>query len=520
MIGYIELDELSESSDVRQMLALHFSFILAYLPVYRRLRNYATLSDMHCVRLNVGSAEPHLTHTFMNRNIHLTTSVAFMEEMNDSEDENIRGKVEKYTRMLKCDSKVGDTFIVSLFEALLNLFAFRKRLIGHALRRLANINMTLELLSETGVGKAVNQLKDHEQYGTKALRIVEKWKDMARNCGLKQRRTRRKFSKKIEERKSKEGNGKQNEQEINNRADEVHHSKVEPPNNGLENVCTGLSFADIFSVVEKTKKCTRHFQQLLVEELNVIRLLLSSLSVVSSSCLSNIGKRFSDISKTAAMDVLMFKPRKSVRKIYAGRPKMILLGNFLAIEEVGDTPYFLLKPVLEKCSLNQLCLIERRNPQLMEESDELWERIVSRAFPKCETANDETWRDCYYRLCKENERKLKLLSTKITQHNRETTAPVKTALLADAKAPREIRRRQIRYGTQHSTYPLPTANEISKARKEIFDKGNKETLSHLPEAIRNTSSSLDSHSKKKIMIPKKGALMIKTLRMLNVKRKR
>lgn len=36
--------------------------------------------------------------------------------------------------------------------------------------------------------------------------------------------------------------------------------------------------------------------------------------------------------------------------------------KFLAIDEVGDTPYFLLKPVLEKCSMDQLSLIERRNP--------------------------------------------------------------------------------------------------------------------------------------------------------------
>lgn len=60
--------------------------------------------------------------------------------------------------------------------------------IGHALRRLAKIHMTVELLSETGVGKAVNQLRGHEQYGTKALRIVEKWKDIAKSYGLKQRR--------------------------------------------------------------------------------------------------------------------------------------------------------------------------------------------------------------------------------------------------------------------------------------------------------------------------------------------
>lgn len=32
----------------------------------------------------------------------------------------------------------------------------------------------------------------------------------------------------------------------------------------------------------------------------------------------------------------------------------------------------------------------------MEDSDELWERIVNRTFPKCEIADDETWRECYY----------------------------------------------------------------------------------------------------------------------------
>lgn len=32
----------------------------------------------------------------------------------------------------------------------------------------------------------------------------------------------------------------------------------------------------------------------------------------------------------------------------------------------------------------------------MEDSDELWERIVNRTFPKCEIPDDETWRECYY----------------------------------------------------------------------------------------------------------------------------
>lgn len=43
---------------------------------------------------------------------------ALKEEMNGDEGEEIREKVEKYTRMLSCDNKVGDNFIVSLFIAL------------------------------------------------------------------------------------------------------------------------------------------------------------------------------------------------------------------------------------------------------------------------------------------------------------------------------------------------------------------------------------------------------------------
>lgn len=57
--------------------------------------------------------------------------------------------------------------------------------IGHALRRLANIDMTVELLSETGIGKAVNRLKDHNLYGKEAQAIVERWKKMAYSVGLK-----------------------------------------------------------------------------------------------------------------------------------------------------------------------------------------------------------------------------------------------------------------------------------------------------------------------------------------------
>lgn len=75
-------------------------------------------------------------------------------------------------------------FVVILFGKLYGCY-FK---VDYALKRLSNMHITLELLSETGVGKAVNQLRDHPEYGKEAREIVERWKDLARSHGLSQRK--------------------------------------------------------------------------------------------------------------------------------------------------------------------------------------------------------------------------------------------------------------------------------------------------------------------------------------------
>ncbi|VDN33403.1 unnamed protein product, partial [Gongylonema pulchrum] len=170
--------------------------------------------------------------------------------------------------------------------------------------------MTLALLSTTGVGKAVNQLRNDETHGPEALRIVQKWKDMARSCGLKPKRKR-------------------------SRSPSSEHEKSSPV---------------------KLKKKNIHSED-------------------SGTGSSNEGTRKVSIIEKKAENACFIN--------------ITFIRHYLAIYEVGDTPYFLLKPVLEKCSVDQLTLIEKRNPQLMEDSDELWEDIVNRSFPKCETTDDE-----------------------------------------------------------------------------------------------------------------------------------
>uniref|UniRef100_A0A915BSS0 TFIIS N-terminal domain-containing protein n=1 Tax=Parascaris univalens TaxID=6257 RepID=A0A915BSS0_PARUN len=420
------------------------------------------------------------------------------------DDGEVRAKVKKYMRMLGNEEKMR-----------------------HALRRLDSINMTLDLLSETGIGKAVNQLRNHEQYGDEALRIVNKWKDIARSHGLKQRKSRSSLS--SEEREESPPSEPKKEKRYREKTPE-ESSEKEKKSKTLKSKAS-MKVAD-------TSASTVSFEEMLARgdivkpskpkkpKLDLGDWKSSQVDVnyrpskrLNFEPTPIIKEHHAGVSEAASMDVSMFKPRKDMRKIYAGRPKgdievptlstlciRVLCANIDAIEEVGDTPYYLLKPVLEKCSPEQLSFIERRNPHLMEDSDELWEKIVNRVFPKCVTDNDETWRDCYTRMHVETERKLKMLSSRITQHSRESVAPVRKALLADAKAPRDVRKKQMRYGTAHQNHALPDACQISQARRAIFDKGSKEALANLPQAVRNADSTLGSHPEKK-KANKKGALM-------------
>lgn len=461
----------------------------------------------------------------------------------DEEYEMAKNKIEKYLAMLTKQEKIG-----------------------HALRRLDNIKMTLELLSDTGIGKAVNQLRNHDEYGEDAQRIVEKWKSLARSHGLKPRKRSRSSSvslsgdddsasskssprKKIKRKKDDDEKQSHVKEDKNDHHQDSTDAKKSPSVSKPKEAAndaedgpgvasnSGISFADILAqgdIVSKPKSSKNKKSKYEVGDWKSSQIDVNykpskrlNFEPVPTTKDPSAGAR------VAAVDVNMFKPRKDTRRVYAGRPKgytggevptlmtictRVLAANIEAIEETGDIPYYILKPVLEKCNPEQLSHIERLNTYLMDDTDELWEKIVNRAFPQQSADEGETWKDCYARLCVEKDRKLKLLSSKITQHSKEVNAPVRKAILADAKAPRDVRKKQIRYGTGNPARDLPSASEISKARKAIFDRGSKDALTNLPQSVRNATSTLGSHSEKKKAPPKKAALMVKTLKMLKARK--
>ncbi|MFH4974898.1 hypothetical protein AB6A40_001607 [Gnathostoma spinigerum] len=442
-----------------------------------------------------------------------------------SDETDVRAKVERYVRMLSNEDKIA-----------------------HALKRLSSITMTVELLSETGVGKAVNQHRYHARFGDEAQKLVEKWKEMARNYGLKQKRRHSPSPVPSEERspsprqkivpkksRRRENDDKSHRTFSNEKFDsntEIKSSEAPcssesvagPSTSGASGV---LSFADMLAMADTVKPSKPKKIKLDIEEWKSSEIDLNyKPSKVLNYEAAPVQKEHK--ADNSALDAAVFKPRKDARRVYAGRkgnqPAEIptlesmclkVIGNNIdAYEELGDASFDILKPVLERCTPEQLSHIEKKNPHLIEECDVLWEKIVARLYPKAELDEYETWKECYERSTMESDYKLKMLSNRITQHSKESHAPVRKALLAEAKAPREVRQRQLRNGTYHSNQALPGASEISQARRAIFERGEKGALSNLPVSVRNTSSSLGAHSSKKKESSRKGALMVKTLKML------
>ncbi|XP_043940755.1 elongin-A-like isoform X2 [Protopterus annectens] len=134
----------------------------------------------------------------------------------------------------------------------------------------------------------------------------------------------------------------------------------------------------------------------------------------------------------------------------------VLQNNVESIHEVGGVPFDILEPVLERCTPDQLFRIEDCNPVFVEDTEELWRRHCVRDFKNEEPMDDETWRDMYLRLHEERERKLQFLTRNISKAhaNKPKARQVKMAFVnTEVKPPRDVRRRQEKYGTGSAAVP-------------------------------------------------------------------
>ena len=123
----------------------------------------------------------------------------------------------------------------------------------------------------------------------------------------------------------------------------------------------------------------------------------------------------------------------------------VLMDNYTNITYLGDAPYWLIKPVLEKCTSNQLFILEDYNPRLTEDDDELWKWHCEKEFRNYKRQEDETWRDLFIRAEQERKRKLERITRSIDMKEKSRGPARKTQLaFTDTvpKPPRNIKKIQ------------------------------------------------------------------------------
>lgn len=115
----------------------------------------------------------------------------------------------------------------------------------------------------------------------------------------------------------------------------------------------------------------------------------------------------------------------------------LLSDNLDNITCVGDAPYYLLKPVLEKCTPVQLQKIESYNQYnftFLLDADELWKQHCRSEFKFMDREDEETWRSCYMRAKKEREDKLNAIARQIKKKTEKEKEPVRKTVAINAIA--------------------------------------------------------------------------------------
>ncbi|XP_041466854.1 transcription elongation factor B polypeptide 3-like [Lytechinus variegatus] len=160
-------------------------------------------------------------------------------------------------------------------------------------------------------------------------------------------------------------------------------------------------------------------------------------------------------------------------KLYSGRARQtvssvptlfdacmrILMDNIDSLYVIG-VPYFIIKPVLEKCTPQQLLQLEDYNQYLIEDTDDLWKSHAEKDFRKYKPQEMETWRELYLRKMDEREEKLKNLTANISASMAKSKDQERLTKMAfvngPAKPPRNIKRQQARHGTGRITSNPPS----------------------------------------------------------------
>ncbi|XP_074750398.1 elongin-A isoform X1 [Strix uralensis] len=217
-------------------------------------------------------------------------------------------------------------------------------------------------------------------------------------------------------------------------------------------------------------------------------------------------------SKTAYLPKMMSLYQQCIR---------VLSNNIDSIYEVGGVPFSVLEPVLERCTPEQLYRIEECNHVLIEDTDQLWHNHCLRDFKNEKPEEFESWREMYLRLHDAREQRLLMLARNIgsAHANKPKGRVAKMAFVnSAAKPPRDVRRRQEKFGTGGPLLPektkiKPVLYTSSKSHTRVSEEqsydGPSTSSAH---SVPSSGSTFSSYDPRKPPVKKIAPMMAKTIK--------
>ncbi|KAJ4948961.1 hypothetical protein JOQ06_020482 [Pogonophryne albipinna] len=300
------------------------------------------------------------------------------------------------------------------------------------LQKLKDLDITFDILAETGIGKAVNSFRRHKQGGELAKSLVRGWKDLV-----------------PKESTSHTENGIcESLPGKDQKSTMMSINDTSPTKTFKESVMELIPFA--IPLPDLLPECENQFTVDYFEKKDEKEPDFCEVSEESAGFTGQrLNKKMQVYSgaKTVFLPAMMSLHQQCIRA---------LQNNINLLYETGGVPFEILEPVLERCTPQQLLHIEECNPIYIGETDHLWGKHCQRDFKDSRLQEYESWKEMYVRLSEERERKLKRLTKSIVSAN--STKPkgrqVKMAFIHTvAKPPRDVRIKQELHGTASQPQP-------------------------------------------------------------------
>lgn len=398
----------------------------------------------------------------------------------------------------------------------LNNESLEERKVKKYLKELDGLQISLDILKATGIGRAVNRYRKHSESGIGELAssLVTKWKDLlkqesglGKQCSSSGSDNKNVFHLNNNLRNHKQSNvggtllACETEMQDTNHKDVKPRHKTGEINETKSKMRSAPQLCDVSfgcePVIEKSKKRPLSTTASAAPSIRLtssdsvrpelgLPPLPSSLSV-HNSLLPEIQPTYKPIRTPdfgadtsprkkkgiigSELDANALTSRKSRTQVFSGRKiassergitslfelaMKVLIENIDALDDTGGVPYEILLPVLERCNPQQLLHLEECNPYFIDDTEPLWEKHCFRDFKGTKPKHNQSWRELYMKNELDKEERLKKIHEKITASQR-AKKPERQVQLAyvttEAKPPRDVRRKQAKFGTGTGVHP-------------------------------------------------------------------